>query len=136
MLSKLKSYRSRRASTRPFLTMSSFNMTGAKLIAFIQDADEQFSKHLDGVQPEIADLYKQIITLVEKIAASNGKKHIPAEFASRIRSLLCYYFTDVNDFHLKGLSGSGNSGLKVSYEAIVDRLTEIQKEMALKGHAH
>lgn len=121
---------------RPFLTMSSVHMTGAKLLVFIHEADERFSQHLDGVQPEITDLYHQIITLVETIAHSNGRKHIPAEFASRIRSLLCYYFTDVNDFHVQGLSGSSNDGLRASYETVVDRLAEIQKDMLLKGSSY
>lgn len=129
LVSKIRSYRSRRASLRPFLTLSSIHMTGNNLITFIKDVDARFNEYLDGVQPDIVGLYRQIIDTVETIGSTTPTKHIPKEFASKIRSLLCHYFRDLNDYHVLGLSGLDNSNLKHGYEKVIDKLTEIQRDM-------
>lgn len=117
---------------RPFLTLSSINMTGDKLLGFMAELDERFRHYLNNVQPEVLELYMQIVEIVETIGNSNYKRRIPSEFASPIRSILCHYFSDVNDFHIRGLSGLDNFNLKLSYETVVARLSEIHSQMLEK----
>ena len=92
--------------------------------------DTLYKETLETVQPEVRGLYQQILNTVETIANTHLKKRIPTEFSSELRAILCYYFKDVNEFHIQGMSGINNDLLKQSYEKVITRLTEIQTKMS------